>query len=96
MNIKPLNERVLIELKPKEEIIKGGIILTNPRKKDYREGIVRAIGKGYRLKDGTIRPLEVKKGDKVVFGKFDGSEVVLKGKSTVIVSERHILGVIDE
>ena len=96
MNIKPLNERVLVELKKQEEITKGGIIIVNPQKKDYREGIVRAIGKGYKDKNGTITPLRVKKGDKVVLTKFDGANVVVEGKSMVVLKEYHIMGVIDE
>ena len=96
MKIKPLNERVLIKLEEKEKITKGGIILLNQIKKDYREGTIKEIGKGYKLKNGMTVPLKVKKGDKVIFGKFEGSEVVLEGKNMVILKENHILGVVDD
>ena len=95
MAIKPLGDRVLVEMVKAEEKTKGGIILPETAKEEKSEGIVLAVGKGKTNDDGSVTPLEVKKGDKVIFGKYAGDEIVVDGKKNKILRESEILAIVE-
>jgi chaperonin GroES len=92
--IRPLQDRVLIKRVAEEEKTKGGIIIPDTAKEKPIEGEVVAVGSGHVNKDGKVRPLEVKKGDRVLFAKYGGSEVKLDGEELMIMREEDILAVI--
>jgi chaperonin GroES len=94
MKIRPLQDRVLIKRVPEEEKTKGGIIIPDTAKEKPIEGKVVAVGSGKALEDGTIRKLDIKVGDTVLFGKYGGTDVKLDGDELVILREDDILGVI--
>jgi chaperonin GroES len=96
MNIRPLGDRVLIKRVAEEEKSKGGIIIPDTAKEKPQEGKVIAVGKGKRDDDGKVTPLDVKKGDRILFGKYSGTEVKLNGEEHLIVREEDILGVIED
>ena len=96
MKIRPLQDRIIIKRVKEEEKTKGGIIIPDTAKEKPIEGEVVAVGKGKILEDGTVRPLDVKAGDRVLFGKYSGTEVKLEGEETLIVREDDILGVIEQ
>ena len=95
MNIRPLQDRVLIERVAEEEKTAGGIIIPDTAKEKPIEGKVVAAGTGRVDKSGNLRPLDVKKGDRVLFGKYSGTEVQLQGKDVLIMREEDILAVIE-
>lgn len=93
--IKPLGDRVLLKVLEAESKTKGGIVLPDTAKEKPQEGEVIAIGKGKTCEDGTIKPLEVKVGDRVLFAKYSGTEVTTKeGDEYLIVKEEDILAII--
>lgn len=94
MTVKPLQDRVLIKRVEEETKTAGGIIIPDNHKEKPAQGIVEAVGNGYRLQDGTVKQLDVKKGDKVLFGKYSGTEVKVGGESYLIMKEDEILGVL--
>ncbi len=94
MSIQPLGDRVLVKPLEKEEKTKGGIVLPDTAKEKPQEGEVIAIGTGRKLEDGKTVPLEVKKGDKVLFSKYGGTEVKLDGEEHLIMKEDDILAII--
>ncbi|MBP3346291.1 MAG: co-chaperone GroES [Alphaproteobacteria bacterium] len=96
MNIKPLHDRVLIKRLEETTKTAGGIIIPDTAKEKPSEGIVEAVGNGFRAEDGKIVPMSVKPGDKVLFGKWSGTEVKVNGEARLIVKESEILGVIEE
>ena len=91
--IKPLGDRVLVEILEAEEKTKGGIILPDTAKEEKTEGKVVAIGSGKVLESGKIQPLEVKKGDRVIFGKWGGDDISIDGKKCKILKEADIVAV---
>ena len=93
MKIRPLADRVVLKRVKEEEVTKGGIIIPDSAKEKPIEAEVVAVGVGKALKDGKVRPLEVKVGDRVIIGKWSGSEVKLDGVEHVIVREEDILAV---
>jgi chaperonin GroES len=95
MKIKPLGDRILLKRIEEEDKSKGGIIIPDTAKEKPQEGKVVAVGKGRMLDDGKLVPLEVKKGDRVLFGKYSGTEVKVVGEEHLIVREDDILGVIE-
>ena len=95
MKIRPLGDRILLKRIEEEDKSKGGIIIPDSAKEKPQEGKVVAAGKGRLLEDGKLVPLEVKKGDRVLFGKYSGSEVNLEGEEHLIVKEDDILGIIE-
>jgi len=95
MKIKPLGDRVLVEPIEKEEK-KGGIIIPDTAKEKPQEGKVIAIGPGRRTEDGKVLPMNVKVGDKVLYGKYSGTEVKIDDKNYLILHEDDILGIIEE
>ncbi|RLA79778.1 MAG: co-chaperone GroES [Deltaproteobacteria bacterium] len=97
MKITPLQDRVLIKrIEPEEEKTSGGIIIPDTAKEKPMEGKVIAVGKGRIKEDGTVIPLEVKEGDKVIFSKYAGTEVKIDGEEYLIMREDDILGIIVE
>jgi chaperonin GroES len=95
MAIRPLHDRVLIQRVKEEEKTKGGIIIPDSAKEKPIEGKVTAVGNGRILEDGKVRKLEVKKGDRVLFGKYSGTEVKIDGEEFVMLREEEILGVVE-
>jgi chaperonin GroES len=93
-NIRPLQDRIILKRVKEEEKSKGGIIIPDTAKEKPAEGEVIAVGNGKVLDDGTVRKLDVKVGDRVLFGKYSGTEVKLDGEERLIVREEDILGVI--
>jgi chaperonin GroES len=95
MKIRPLGDRILIKRIKEEEKTKGGIIIPDTAKEKPQEGKVVAVGKGKHDDNGKLIPLEVKAGDKILFGKYSGSEVKIDGEEHLIVREDDILGILD-
>ncbi len=96
MKIRPLHDRVLIKRLEETTKTAGGIIIPDTAKEKPSEGLVEAVGDGFRAEDGKIVPMSVKVGDKVLFGKWSGSEVKMNGEERLIIKESEILGVIEE
>jgi chaperonin GroES len=94
MNIKPLRDRVIVRRLSEEEKTKGGIIIPDTAKEKPQEGEIIAVGSGKILEDGKIVALEVKKGDRVLFGKYTGTEVKVEGEELLMMREEDILGVL--
>ena len=96
MKIKPLRDRVIIRRLGEEEKTKGGIIIPDSAKEKPQEGEVVAVGTGKILEDGKVVPLEIKKGDRVLFGKYSGTEVKVDGEELLMMREEDILGVVEK
>jgi len=94
MNIRPLHDRVLIKRIVEEETRVGGIIIPDTAKEKPQEGEVIAVGNGKLLENGERAPLDVKPGDRILFGKYSGSEVKVDGQEYLIAREDEILGVL--
>ncbi len=94
MKIRPLADRVVVKRIEKEEKTKGGIIIPDSAKEKPVEGLVVAVGNGKVLKNGKLRASEVKTGDRVLFGKYSGTEVKLDGVEHVILTEDDVLAVL--
>ena len=95
MKIRPLQDRILVKRVDEEAKSKGGIIIPDSAKEKPQEGKVISVGKGRVLEDGTVRKLDVKKGDKVLFGKYGGTEVNVNSEEHLIIREDDILGIIE-
>jgi chaperonin GroES len=96
MAFRPLGDRVLIKRVEEEAKTKGGIIIPDTAKEKPQEGEVVAVGPGARDDAGKIQPLDVKKGDRILFGKWSGTEVKLDGEDLLIMKESDILGVLEK
>ncbi len=98
MSIRPLYDRILVKRIEEKETVQGGIIIPDTAKEKPQEGVVIAVGQGKRMEDGKLVPLDVKVGDRVLFGKYSGSEVPIKleGEELLIIREDEILGVIED
>ena len=94
MKFRPLHDRVVIRRVEEEAKSKGGIIIPDTAKEKPMEGEIMAVGPGARGEDGKIQPLEVKVGDRVLFGKWSGTEVKLDGDELIIMKEADIMGII--
>ena len=94
MKFRPLHDRVVIRRVEEEAKTKGGIIIPDTAKEKPMEGEVMAVGPGARGEDGKIQPLDVKAGDRVLFGKWSGTEVKLDGDELMIMKESDLMGVI--
>ena len=94
MAFRPLHDRVLIRRVESEEKTAGGIIIPDTAKEKPMEGEVVAAGPGARGEDGKLQPLELKAGDRVLFGKWSGTEVKLEGEELIIMKESDIMGVV--
>jgi chaperonin GroES len=97
MKIRPLHDRVVVRRIEEKETVQGGIIIPDTAKEKPQEGEILAVGLGKRLDDGKIYPLDVKVGDRVLFGKYSGSEVPVKieGEDVLIMREDEILAVVE-
>jgi chaperonin GroES len=94
MQVRPLHDRVLVKRFLEEEKSKGGIIIPDTAKEKPIQGEIIAVGTGRVTDDGKVRPLEVKKGDKVLFGKYSGTEIKIEGDEFLMMREEDILGII--
>ncbi len=95
MKIRPLQDRVIVRRLEEEEKTKGGIIIPDTAKEKPQEGKVIAVGKGKMTEDGKLIPLDVKVGDKILFGKYSGTEIKVEGEEHLIMREEDILGIIE-
>ena len=95
MKIRPLQDRILVKRVDEEEKTKGGIIIPDTAKEKPQEGKVIAAGKGKVNEEGKLHPLDVKKGDRVLFSKYAGTEVNIEGEEHLIIREDDVLGVIE-
>jgi chaperonin GroES len=95
VNIRPLHDRVIVRRLEEETKSPGGIVIPDTAKEKPIQGEVIAIGKGKLLENGDVRPLDVKPGDKVLFGKYSGTEVKLGGEEVLVMREEDIMGVIE-
>ena len=95
MKIKPLNDRVLVKRIEEEQKTTGGIIIPDTAKEKPQEGMVIAAGPGKSDENGVREPLDVKKGDRVLFGKYAGTEIKIDGVEHVFMREEDILGILD-
>ncbi|MBW1698725.1 MAG: co-chaperone GroES [Deltaproteobacteria bacterium] len=95
MKLRPLQDRILVKRLEEEEKTKGGIIIPDTAKEKPAEGKVIAVGNGKLGDDGKRIPLEVKKGDRILFGKYSGTEVKIEGEEYLIMREEDILGIVD-
>jgi chaperonin GroES len=94
MKFRPLQDRVLIRRVAEEETTAGGIIVPETAREKPMEGEVVAVGPGARAEDGKVRPLDVKAGDRVLFGKWSGTEIRLEGEELMIMKESDLLGIV--
>jgi chaperonin GroES len=96
MKFRPLQDRILVKRVDSEVKTAGGIIIPNSAQEKPQEGLVVAMGNGKRLEDGTQIPMDLKKGDRILFGKYSGSEVKIDGEDHLILREEEILGVMEK
>jgi chaperonin GroES len=95
MKIRPLHDRVIVQRIAEEEVTKGGIIIPDTAKEKPQEGKVIAVGTGKILDNGTKVPMDIKVGDKVLFGKYSGTEIKIDGEEYLMMREDDILGVVE-
>ena len=95
MKVKPLHDRILVKRIEEEAKTKGGLIIPDTAKEKPQEGRVIAVGKGRVSEDGKLRPLDVHKGDRVLFSKYSGTEIQLEGDEHLIVREDDVLAVLE-
>jgi chaperonin GroES len=95
MAFRPLGDRVLVRRVEEEQKTKGGIIIPDTAKEKPQEGQVIAVGPGARDDSGKVQPLDLKAGDRILFGKWSGSEIKLEGEDLLIMKESDVLGVLD-
>jgi chaperonin GroES len=96
MNIRPLQDRILVRRVQEEEKTKGGIIIPDTAKEKPIEGEIVAVGSGKVLENGKVRQLDVKAGDRILFGKYAGNEIQVDGVEHLILREDEILGVVEK
>jgi chaperonin GroES len=94
MTFRPLHDRVLVRRIEAQEKTAGGIIIPDTAKEKPQEGEVVSVGSGSRAEDGKVTPLDLKAGDKILFGKWSGSEVRLEGEDLIIMKESDVLGIV--
>ena len=94
MNIRPLYDQIVIKRVEEQESIRHGIVIPDSAKEKPQEGEVLAIGRGKRLEAGEVAPLDVKVGDRILFGKYTGNELTLEGTEYIIMREDDVLGVL--
>jgi chaperonin GroES len=95
MNIRPLHDRVIVRRSPEERTSAGGIVIPDSAAEKPIQGEVLAIGRGKLLDNGEVRPLDVKVGDRVLFGKYSGTEVKLAGDEFLVMREEDIMGIVE-
>ena len=96
MNFKPLGDRVMVEHVEQSEKSAGGVFLPDTAKEKPQEGIVRAVGTGRTLDNGTKLSMDVKVGDRIIYSKYSGSEIKIDGKEYLFVSEKDVLAIVDK
>lgn len=95
MNIRPLYDRIVVKRIEEKETMQGGIIIPDTAKEKPQEGQVMAVGQGKRLENGNVVSLDVKAGDRILFGKYSGSEIKLDGEEYIIMREDEVLGILE-
>jgi chaperonin GroES len=95
MNIRPLYDRIVVKRIEEKETVQGGIIIPDSAKEKPQEGEVVAVGQGKRLENGKVVALDVKAGDRILFGKYSGSEIKLDGEEYQIMREDEVLGILE-
>jgi chaperonin GroES len=95
MKVRPLHDRIIVKRLEGETLTKGGIIIPDTAKEKPIEGRVVAVGNGKRQEDGTVRPLDVKEGDRILFGKYSGTDIKVNGEEHLILREDDVLAVIE-
>src|SRR5437667_5761166 len=95
MKIRPLYDRIVVKRIEEQETVRGGIIIPDSAKEKPQEGEVVAVGQGKRLENGKLAPLDVKAGDRILFGKYSGSEIKLDGNDYLILREDEVLGILE-
>ena len=96
MNVKPLHDRILVKRMEEKEMVQGGIIIPDTAKEKPMEGKVVAVGPGKVLEDGKISKMDIKKGDRVLFGKYSGTDIKIEDEEYVIMREDDVLAVIEK
>ena len=96
MNIRPLHDRIIVERLEEETKTAGGLIIPDTAKEKPQQGKVIAVGKGKKTEDGKVLPLDVKVGDKVLFGKYAGTDIKIEGQEFLMMREDDILGVVEK
>jgi chaperonin GroES len=95
MKFRPLHDRILVKRLEEKEQVKGGIIIPDTAKEKPQEGEVVAVGEGKRDKDNKRIPMDVKKGDRILFGKYSGSDIKMDGDEYLILREDEVLGILE-
>ena len=95
MKIRPLSDRILVKRVEEERKLASGIVIPDTAAEKPDQGEVLAVGNGKILEDGKVRPLEVKKGDRVLFGKYAGQTVKVKGEELLVIREEDVMGVLE-
>ena len=95
MKIRPLHDRVIVKRLEEERVSAGGIVIPDSAAEKPVQGKIVAVGKGKILEDGTVRPLDVKVGDKILFGKYSGTEVKIDGEEVVVMREDDLMAVFE-
>jgi chaperonin GroES len=95
MKVRPLHDRILLKRIEEQETVKGGIIIPDTAKEKPQEGEVIAVGGGKKTEEGKVIPLDVKAGDRILFGKYSGTEIKVEGEEYLIIREDEVLGVIE-
>ena len=95
MKVKPLHDRILIKRVEEKETVKGGIIIPDTAKEKPQEGEVIAVGGGKKTEEGKVIPLDVKAGDRILFGKYSGTEIKIDDLEYLIIREDEVLGIIE-
>jgi chaperonin GroES len=94
VNLVPLHDRILVRRVHEQESTPGGLIIPDTAKDKPQEGVVLAVGKGKLKEDGSVLPLDVKEGDRILFGKYAGNEIVFEGEEYLIMREDEVLGIL--
>src|SRR5574337_847966 len=95
MKVRPLHDRILLKRIEEQETVKGGIIIPDTAKEKPQEGEVIAVGGGKKTEEGKVVPLDVKAGDRILFGKYSGTEIKIEDEEYLIIREEEVLGVIE-
>ncbi len=95
MNIRPLYDRIVVKRIEQKENMQGGLYIPDSAKEKPQEGEVVAVGKGKRLDDGKVVPLDLKPGDRILFGKYSGSDIKMDGEEYLIMREDEVLGILE-
>jgi len=95
MKIRPLHDRVIVKRLEEERLSPGGIVIPDSAAEKPVQGKIMAVGKGKILEDGTVRPLDVKVGDKILFGKYSGTEVKIDGDELVVMREEDVMAIFE-